>query len=83
MFDHAKALARLYVGKYNTERPHSMLKYRPQLEFALGLGMKVRRDWYGFGSMARLRGLCPQTSGIYPIGPPFQAGNREAVSRLP
>ena len=81
--DHARALARLYVGRYNTERPHSRLKYRPPLEFALGQGMKVRREWYGSGNLARLRGLCPQTTGIYRIGPPVQEGNREVVSRLP
>ena len=81
--DHARALARLYVGRYNTERPHSRLKYRPPLEFALGQGMEVRREWYGSGNLARLRGLCPQTPGIYRIRPPVQEGNREEVSRLP
>jgi IS30 family transposase len=81
--DHARALVRLYLGKYNTERPHSRLNYRPPLEFALGQGMKVRRDWYGSGNLARLRGLCPHTSGIYRIGPPGQDGTREVVSRLP
>ena len=68
--DHARALVHLYEGKCNTERPLSRLNYRPPLEFALGQGMKVRREWYGFGSMVRLRGLCPQTPGIYRIGPP-------------
>lgn len=68
--DHARALARLYVRKYNTERPHGRLKYRPPLEFAMGQGMRVRREWYGCGSLARFRGLCPQTPGIYRIRPP-------------
>ena len=81
--DHARALVHLYKRKYNTERPLSRLKYWPPLEFALGQGMKVRREWYSFGNMARLRGLCPQTPGIYRIRPPFQGGNREVVSRLP
>jgi len=81
--DHARALARLYVRKYNTERPHSRLKYRPPLEFAMGQGMRVRREWYGCGSLARFRGLCPQTPGIYRIRPAVQEGNRMVVSRLP
>jgi len=81
--DHARALAQLYVRKYNTERPHSRLKYRPPLKFAMGQGMRVRREWYGCGRLARFRGLCPQTPGIYRIRPPVQEGNRVVVSRLP
>ncbi len=81
--DHAGALARLYVRKYNTELPLSRLKYRPPLEFAMGQGMRVRREWYGCGSLARFRGRCPQTPGIYRIRPPVQEGNRVGVSRLP
>ena len=66
--DHARALVRLYLGKYNTERPHSRLNYRPPLEFDLGQGMKVRRDWYGSGSLVRLRGLCPRPPGFIASG---------------
>ena len=79
----ARADVAQFIDWYNTERPHSRLKYRPPLEFALGKGMKVRREWYGSGNLARLRGLCPQTPGIYRIRPPVQEGNREEVSRLP
>jgi len=70
-------LVRLYVRKYNSERPHSRLGYRPPLDFAMSEGMVVPENWSGCSQAIRTG---KRTQGVIATDPPVNMDNLEKIS---
>lgn len=78
--DHARALVRLYVRKYNSERPHSRLGYRLPLGFAMSQGMVVPDNWSGCSQAIRTGNSSNRTQGAIATEPSVNMDNLEKVS---
>ena len=80
--DHARALVRLYVRKYNSERPHSRLGYRPPLDFAMSQGMVIPDNWSGCSQAIRTGNSPKRSQGAITTEPPVNMDNLEEVSGI-